>query len=536
MSEKKISSGAEKAESLEKKTAAKDKNGQGANSAAKAETAEKSKNSRNEQLMKEKKEAEKNERIAKTEEAKARKEARRNAELAAHEKKLKEKEEKRNIKKERTPGFGGWLAAVIALGVTTLALGTMLTFGWINYNGMQAGRADDASHSLYELNAIVDNLDANLSKARVAQSAGDRARIFTDIAVESELAESAIERLPVAGDLTRSMTAFINKVGESAQNMIYTVARGEDLSSSQTAAIEYMYECNKQIKEFLNGLTTNCCRKDMIAALDGKGAMFDGFEGYIDPAVETPKEIYDGPFAENTKKVSAKDLDGMEEISPERAEELAGKYFADYGVTDVRCTGETKAEQLTCYNVTMNTEDGEYFAQFSKSGGKLVMFDSHKDCSQKNFSVKNCKTIAENFLESIGYKNLTCVWAGENGTACNLNYVYEQDGAAVYPDMIKVKVCEERGIVTGIEALPYVLNHTKRSVPFPALSKAQVQKKLGGKLDIESSRLAIIPFNGGEKLAYEFCGTYGGNTYYVYLDANSGTELNVFTVVGNQMM
>ena len=64
----------------------------------------------------------------------------------------------------------------------------------------------------------------------------------------------------------------------------------------------------------------------------------------------------------------------------------------------------------------------------------------------------------------------------------------------------------------------------------------QVQKKLGGKLDVQSSRLAIIPFNGGEKLAYEFCGTYGGNTYYVYLDANSGTELNVFTVVGNQLM
>ena len=253
----------------------------------------------------------------------------------------------------------------------------------------------------------------------------------------------------------------------------------------------------------------------MIAALDGKGAMFDGFEGYIDPAVETPKEIYDGPFAENTEKVSAKDLDGLEEISAQRAEELASEYFADYGVKGVRCTGETQAEQLTCYNVTMSTDDGEYFAQFSKAGGKLVMFDSHKDCSDKIFNVENCKTIAENFLKSVGYKGLVCVWAGENGAACNLNYVYEQNGAAVYPDMIKVKVCEERGIVTGIEALPYVLNHVERTIASPALSKAQVQKKLGGKLDVQSSRLAIIPFNGGEKLAYEFCGTYGGNTYYV---------------------
>ena len=32
----------------------------------------------------------------------------------------------------------------------------------------------------------------------------------------------------------------------------------------------------------------------------------------------------------------------------------------------------------------------------------------------------------------------------------------------------------------------------------------------------ESSRLALIPKDGGEELAYEFVGIYGGRTYYVY--------------------
>ena len=230
-------------------------------------------------------------RLARAEAAKAKREARLNAKIAKREHDLKVKAEKRKQKKDRAPGFGGWLAAVIALGVSTLALGTMLTFGWINMNGMQADMASDATHSLYELNAIIDNLDSNLAKARVSSSAGDRTRIFTDIAIESELAESAIERLPVAGELTRSMTAFINKVGESAQGMLVAVADGNSLSSSQKAGIEYMYECNRQLKEFLNGLTGEMNEKDMMAALAGKGAMFKGFEGYVDPAVETPKEI-----------------------------------------------------------------------------------------------------------------------------------------------------------------------------------------------------------------------------------------------------
>lgn len=471
-------------------------------------------------------------RMAKAEATKAKREARLNAKIAKREHDLKVKAEKRKDKKDRVPGFGGWLAAVIALGVSTLALGTMLTFGWMNMNGMQADMAAQTTHSLYELNSIVDNLDSDLAKARVSTSAGDRARIFTDIAIESEMAESAIERLPVAGDLTRSMTAFINKVGESAQGMLVTVANGDSLSSSQKASIEYMYECNRQLKEFLNGLTSDCTDKDIMEALAGKGRMFEGFEGYTEPAIETPKEIYDGPFAENTQKVSAKNLEGLEEIPAERAEELCMQWFNDYGVTETRCTGEAVAEQLTVYNVRMTAEDGEYFAQVSKAGGKLVMFDSYKDCTDKNFSVENCKTIAQNFLEAAGFDGMTCVWASESGTTCNLNYVFEAGGAAVYPDMVKIKVCEERGMVTGLEALPYVLNHTERTLAEPALSKTQAEKKLGGMLEVESSRLAVIPKDGGEKLAYEFRGEYGGRTYYIYLDANTGTELDVFTVVG----
>ncbi len=471
-------------------------------------------------------------RIAKTEAAKARREARLNAKIAKREHALKVRAENRKKKQEHAPGFGGWLAAVIALGVSTLALGTMLTFGWINMNGIQADMTSDLTHSVYELNSIVDNLDTNLSKAKISTSARDRAKIFTDIAIESEMAESCIERLPVAGELTNNITAFINKMGDSAQSILYTVASGGELTSSQTATIEYMYKCNKQLKEFLNALTGDLSEKDMIAALKGKGEMFDGFEGFTELSIETPKEIYDGPFAESAEKVSAKDLEGLEEITPSRAEELAVQYFADYGCEQARCTGEAVSGQIKCYNVTFTANGDEYFAQFSEKGGKLVMFDSYRPCNDHNFDIENCITIAENFLENIGYTGMQAVWASENGTTCNLNFAYKQDGAIIYPDIIKVKVCEERGLVTGIEAISYVLNHCERTIVNAELTESQAEEKLGGKLEVAGRRLALIPLDGSEALAYEFYGTYDGNTYYVYLDASTGSELNIFTVIG----
>lgn len=468
-------------------------------------------------------------RVAKREAAAAERQARR-------EHRLKVRAEKRAARNEKrhAPGFGGWLAAVISLGVVTLALGTMLTYGWLNFNGMQADMASIHTESLYELNSVVDNLDTNLSKARVANTRNEQVRLLSDIAIESEMAETILERLPVDMQLTQNLTSFVNKMGDSAQDMLYSVANGKKLTDSQIASLQYMYETNQQLKSALNELTSTVGKNDILEMLRGKtdGIMFSSFGDIENTPVEIPAEIHDGPFAENTDKVSAKNLAGLEEISAARAEELAQKYFADYGVTKVNCTGEVNAQQLQCYNVTVSTDDGDMWAQLSKMGGKVVEFNSYKDCNDKNFSVERCIAIAEDFLTDLGFDGMKAVWTSENGTTCNLNFAYVDDGVICYSDMVKVKVCEERGIVTGMEAISYVLNHIDRDMPSASLTKSEAREKLNTNLEIKTSRLTLIPLSGGERLAWEFYGVYGGNDYYVYVDAQSGQEIQMFTVVG----
>ena len=288
-------------------------------------------------------------RVAKREAALAEKRAKREHRLKVRAQKRAEKNDKRHA-----PGFGGWLAAVISLGVTTLALGTMLTFGWINMNGMQADLATVHTESLYELNSIVDNLDTNLSKIRVSNSKNEQVKLLSDIAIESEMAETVLERLPVDMQMTESITSFVNKMSDSAQSMLYAVASGNKLTDSQIATIEHMYNTNLELKRTINDLCANCNEKEMIAALNGKknNFVYTTFDTIQNNTVETPKEIQDGPFAENIDKVTAKNLEGLTEISAGRAEELAREYFKDYDIQDARCPGETVAEQLSLYNIT----------------------------------------------------------------------------------------------------------------------------------------------------------------------------------------
>lgn len=454
---------------------------------------------------------------------------------AKREHRLKLKAEKRAARNDRrhAPGFGGWLAAVISLGVTTLALGTLLTFGWINMNGMQAEMASVHTQSLYELNSVVDNLDTNLSKARVTASSTDRVRVLSDIAIESEMAEVILERLPLDITMTEEMASFINKMSDSAQNMLFTVANGGELSESQIKSIDYMYRTNLEIKRALNELVANADSKDVLSAMRGKGSILtESFTDIQNNVIESPKGIQDGPFADSVKNTNGNVFKDMEEISAPRAEELAREYFTDYDVKNVRCTGEVVANSIQCYNVVVNTKDGEMLAQLSKNGGKVVMFDSYKDCNDRNFSVDRCITIAEDFLSDLGFEDMKAVWSSENGTVCSLNFAPVQDGVILYPDLVKIKVCEQRGMVTGMEAMSYVLNHTDRDLASPSIEKSQAQAKINGSIEVSSARLALVPFDGSERLAYEFFGESGDNEYYVYVDAKTGEEIEVLTVIG----
>lgn len=478
------------------------------------------------------------EKRAKIEARVAKREAQAAERQAKREHRLKVRAEKRADRKERqhAPGFGGWLAAVIALGVTTLALGTMMTFGWLSMNGMEAEMASIHTQSVYELNSIVDNLDAGLSKARVSDSSAEQIKLLNKLAVDSEMAEVILERLPVETRLTENITSFVNKMGDSAQSMIDTLARGKSLSASQKATLGYMYRKNQQLKTVINDLVASATPKEIMNAWKGKDGNFmvESFGNLDNNAIETPKEINDGPFAENVKRSSAKAIENLEEISATQAEELAKKYFSGYGLSGVECTGEAVAEQLECYNLELSTKDGTMFAQLAKRGGGVVMFDSYKDCSQNNFSVERCIDIAEKFLAALGIDGMKAVWSSENGTVCNLNFVYEKDGVAFYPDMIKIKVCEERGVVTGMEGLAYCLNHTERAKEVATISEREAQSKLCDGFNARGARLAVIPLDGEEVLAYEFYGDYGENDYYIYVDAKTGEEVQVLTVIGTK--
>lgn len=441
----------------------------------------------------------------------------------------------RGDRRDRTPGFGGWITAVVSLSVMVLALGAVVTVGYFNLQNVRSNVSNGYTGSFYELMSFVDNMDTNLSKARVANGRYEQQKLLTNVVVESELCENCLESFPVSVEKTENLTSFINRVSDYSRSLLNKLAKGGKLSEEEGEVIQYMYETTNALKNKLNETVNSLDSKEINKILDGHSEVFDkGFAAMENDTIQMPKMIYDGPFAQSANSGDVKLIAKMGEISEKEAKEKIAAIFEKHDMKEIDMTGETKLRNIELYNFEMKDNAGRMFsAQMTKKGGVLAMFDSYEKCEAHNFDVEACVEIAENFLEKAGFDDMQEVWISEAGTECTINFAYEQNGVVCYSDLVKVKVCEEKGAVIGLEANSYIRSHTERKLPAAKLSMKEARAKLKNGFEAETERLCLIPVDNTETLAYEFSGEYGGSTYYVYIDAVNGSECELFTVVGS---
>ena len=218
-------------------------------------------------------------------------------------------------------------------------------------------------------------------------------------------------------------------------------------------------------------------------------------------------------------------------IRPTDAEELCKRYFSQYKIEDFQCIGETVNKGYTAYNVQGYDDKGTLlFAELSQKDGELLRFDYYEDCAEEKFNVEQAEEIAEEFLEKLGYDDMEAVRARKNGATADFTFVYENDDVAYYPDEIRIKVCQERGVVTGMDATKYLKNHKQRGEIAPKLNMEEAYGKLYKGLDVEASRLTVVKTERGERPAYEFLCAHGEDRYLIYLDADNGNEISIINV------
>ncbi len=457
----------------------------------------------------------------------------RNQLLADKKARREQKRQDKKKKREQNKGFGGWLAAVISLGVATLVLASVLTFTMLmpstNDTMLNAGY----ERAFYDVVEQVDNIDLNLSKILASKDKGAVQKYLVNTAINSELAESDIQALPLHDESKFYTAKLINQIGDYAKYLNNKIIDGEQITKSDREGLLQLYQANLSLKQALQKVTEEMGSDYSFASLDkakSNDILLSTLDELENLSVQYPELIYDGPFSDGLLERTVKGISG-EEVSFEQAKEVFAKAFNDYSFSKISQAGETNAV-INCYNIQGEIDGEVLFAQISKKGGNLIMFSYAGDC---NNTVVDQETAIENglkFLEKLQIKNMQEVWINLTNNVYTINYAGNLNGVVVYPDMIKVRVCAETGKVIGFEASEYYTNHTARTISAPSISVEQAKQKLVDNFVIKGSRKALVPIgNESEKLCYEFYGEVQEQTYYVYIDATNGRQVQMFKVV-----
>ena len=133
-----------------------------------------------------------------------------------HERKMRTSDRKeRKSNSRRSRGVGGWLAAVISLGVASLVLGSLLTVSlFTDYLDMGKVNTNSASsqRAFYDFVGYIDNIETNMSKMLVSTDGEGQQKLLSEISVQSSLADNALSELPIMDESKYLTSKYINQV------------------------------------------------------------------------------------------------------------------------------------------------------------------------------------------------------------------------------------------------------------------------------------------------------------------------------------
>ena len=432
-------------------------------------------------------------------------------------------------RKQRGDGLGGWIAAVVSLGTVSLVLTAVLTVGAINMSRDNAARAGGYRGIVYEVVHIAEKVDDDLDALRISEDPTKQMELLTDILVQTRMAEADLEKLPYGVQEDGNTMRFLNGMSHACERMLGKLARGERLSEWDKKHLETLYTTQHKIRETLDELAATLEDPDIMGMMKGKDCRISKALAEVENEAtphfpvqpRKPKKEQDlMPIP------SSKEMQDRAGIPSNKAEEMCRYYFADYGIASIAYAGETLGKGIKTYNFEMTTENGVgMFAQVSQEDGALTYFDYYEECHSHVYDVETAKNTAWAFLEKLGYTEVVPVKVSESGTNADFTFAYYADGCTYYPDEIVVKVCEQRGIVSGMDATKYIKNHRGRCELNAKISMQEARDRLSDKLTVESSRMVLFEHKGRELTAYEFFCSYDDKSYFVYIDATDGREL-----------
>ena len=370
----------------------------------------------------------------------------------------------------------------------------------------------------------------NIDKVLVSQDAGQSARLLGRVSSDAAAARSSLSALPLAHSAMGGAVKLCGQLSDYAESLL---ARADDALSEE--AVSTLTALGHACDELLDGLKraygqmrTGQIRftgqDAYMADADGISRPLEGAAGDID----YPTLIYDGPFSDVISEGAPRGL-GEEQITQEEAVRLAAEFVGADPESAVFT--QESGGSIPAYDVRVTRGDVTLDLAVTRQGGRVLWMFPETAGFEPRWGLEESKQAAADFLTAHGYGEMRLTFWQMYGGMATLSYAAVQDGVLLYPDLVKAQVRLDTLEVVGLEARHYLSSHTARQNLTPKITQQSAAQAVSDRLRLTDTRLCLIPLNRREYLCWEFTGEYNGQTYYVYIDAQSGQQRDIQRLV-----
>lgn len=438
-------------------------------------------------------------------------------------------------------------------GMLGIALLLSLAWGFNEYR--QSERLETASinqyqRSLKDFASQLDQLETDLAKGRVASTSSQKVLYLSQAGSISESAVKDLAQLPAEQNGLNYIGEFLNRTGDFTRSLAYQISIGHTPTSEEEKTLadvhERVLEVNRKVQDLVERVDT-----EGLAWVDDTSLWTRMAGFWRTGTAEAAAESADGPASSvrsgldqlnaSLQKLppfsyvgeydsrSVKEPLGLpkQEVDKEAALKAAKEFLGKVGYpgANPEFAGVSQGP-LGVYIF----KQGDLFITVSKRGGKVLIYRDQREFSERTMSAEQAKEKIAQTLKALEW-NMVLTSTEDFGGYLQLEYVLDDNGVRYYPDKLRVTVALDKGQIIGYDSTPYYAYHQKRNFN-KKLTLEQAKTKLRSGFQIKENRMAVIPVIGNrEVLAYEFRGTYQGEEYLVYINAETGIEEKIQRII-----
>lgn len=402
------------------------------------------------------------------------------------------------------------------------------------------------NRAFFEMVGYVHNVESLLAKSMVSTTNERTAITLQEAWRQAGLAQTNLGQLPISQPVLASTFKFLTQLSDLSLSLDNQNIRGKPLSSEQYEMLkklhDYSVSLNKSLHQLQEDLNAGRLKWGELASKGTKlfsrtkpGEMMKKIEAVGENFKDYPTLIYDGPFSDHMTSGEARGLTG-DEIDAEEAKNKVSEFFGRDRVLEITDLGKNDHGQIKTFDFEVKLrdapEDQSAYISVTQKGGHVNWMINNRPVKEEKLDMDKAKAAGIRFLREKGYDGMVDTYYLKNDNTATINYAFKQDDVTMYPDLIKLKIALDNGEVVGMEARQYLLNHTERDIPEPAVSMEEARKKVNGNMEVNSSGLAYIPTDYRKEIfCWEFKGKLDDRDFIVYINALTGEEEDILMIV-----